>query len=589
MKKVFFAVMSFIFAYSCTSPGPNDTTSVSGFADSSFKNFESRFLDAYWKQYPGDAIFIGYGKYYDRLTIPDSTYFASINQFSSGWIDSLHVIPFDSLNDNNKISYRIINNQLQSDRWYNDTLKSREWNPASYNISGECYYILTQPWAPLDERLKTLSAHIEHADSFYHHALLAIHHPVKEFVGLAIQQNQGGLDVFGKDLMDSLNKSHLYADEKDSLKKRVARCTNAMKEYINALTKMLADRTTLFKDYRLGKELYNTKFKYDLITSYTPEEIVQKAMEDKVFYQQKMYGLAQELWPKYCKDIKQPTDSLELVKTVIDRISLHHANPAHLLDTLTKQVHALQTFILAKDLFNYDTTFTLKVRLMPAYERGVALANAESIPPYQKAGTTFFNIEDLSQLPNESVEGTLREYNDYSIQYLTIHEAMPGHCLQGIYSNTHSPDIIKSVFQNGTMVEGWAVYCEAMMLEQGWGNHTAEMELFHDKWKLRELCNVILDYGVQCLNYSREDVAQLLKKGAFQTDAQINEKYHRATVSQVQLCSYYAGFLEIMALREDFKKKIGDQYQLKDFHEKFLSYGSAPVKYIREMMIKLDR
>ena len=112
------------------------------------------------------------------------------------------------------------------------------------------------------------------------------------------------------------------------------------------------------------------------------------------------------------------------------------------------------------------------------------------------------------------------------------------------------------------------------------------MELFQDKWKLRELCNVILDYGVHCLNYSREDVAQLLKKGAFQTDAQINEKYHRATVSQVQLCSYYAGFLEIMALREDFKNKAGDKYHIKDFHEKFLSFGSAPVKYIKEMMMK---
>jgi len=585
MKRISVAFLFVAYLFGCSTP---EVTSLheSANADNSFKNFETRFLDAYWKQYPSNAISIGYGKYYDRLSIPDSNYFAGVSHFSAEWLDSLHSMSIDALSDKSKISYRIIANQLSSDRWYIDTLKSQEWNPASYNISGECYYLLTQPWAPLDEKLKTLATHIQNADEFYHHALLTIHHPVKEYVGLAIQQNEGGLDVFGKDLQDSINQSHLDPSTKDSLRKNIDRCTQAMKGYVTSLKAMLSDKNTAFRDFRLGKSLYNTKFKYDLVTHFTPEEIFTKAMEDKKYYQQRMYSLSVGMWPTYCRDIPKPTDSLELVKAVIDRISIHHADPAHLLDTLTGQVQALQNFILEKNLFNYDTTFSLKVRLMPAYERGVSLASAESIPPYQHEGTTYFNIEDLSQLPKESADGTLKEYNNYSLQYLTIHEAMPGHCLQGIYSNTRSHDIIKSVLQNGTMIEGWAVYCESMMFEEGWGHHSPEMELFQDKWKLRELCNVILDYGVQCLNYSREDVALLLKNGAFQTDAQINEKYHRATVSQVQLCSYYAGFLEIMSLRNDFKKKSGDQYQLKDFHEKFLSYGSAPVKYIREMMLK---
>jgi uncharacterized protein (DUF885 family) len=163
---------------------------------------------------------------------------------------------------------------------------------------------------------------------------------------------------------------------------------------------------------------------------------------------------------------------------------------------------------------------------------------------------------------------------------------MPGHCLQGIYNNKKSPDVVRSVFQNGAMIEGWAVYAEEMMLENGWGNHSPEMILTNAKMKLRELANVIIDYDLQCLDKSKEDIMHLLVNECFQTKAQAEEKYHRATVSQVQLCSYYAGSSAIFSLREEYKKKMGDKFNLKDFHEKFLSYGSAPVKYIREEMLK---
>ena len=136
------------------------------------------------------------------------------------------------------------------------------------------------------------------------------------------------------------------------------------------------------------------------------------------------------------------------------------------------------------------------------------------------------------------------------------------------------------------MVEGWAVYAESMMIENGWGDQSLEMELIHDKLKLRELANVIIDYDLQCLNKSKEELIHLMVNECFQTNAQAEEKYHRATVSQVQLCSYYAGATAILALREEYKKKMGDKYSLKEFHETFLSFGSSPVKYIREKMLQ---
>ena len=106
---------------------------------------------------------------------------------------------------------------------------------------------------------------------------------------------------------------------------------------------------------------------------------------------------------------------------------------------------------------------------MPEYARGFSVASAEFTPPYQKSGTTYYNIDDLTAYTPEKAESVLKEYNNYASQLLSIHEAVPGHCLQGIYNNKKSSDVVRSVFQNGAMIEGWAVYAESMMLEEGWG------------------------------------------------------------------------------------------------------------------------
>ena len=223
---------------------------------------------------------------------------------------------------------------------------------------------------------------------------------------------------------------------------------------------------------------------------------------------------------------------------------------------------------------------------MPEYARGVSTASAEFIPPYQKQGTTYYNIDDLTLYIPKKAEEALRIDNYYSSQLLSIHEAVPGHCMQSIYNNKNSPDIVRSVFQNGAMIEGWAVYSSEMMVENGWGNHSPEIELALGLGSLRVLGNVIIDYDIQCLNKSEKEITFFLNNECFQSVSDALDKFKRATVSQVQLCSYYTGASAIQNLRDEYKKKMGDQYSLKGFHETFLSFGSSPVKYIRERMLQ---
>ncbi|CAN5715163.1 DUF885 domain-containing protein [soil metagenome] len=584
MKKLIYLFV-LVLAVSCTGYNTQNTGSSLS-ADSEFKKMEDVFLDAYWKQYPAASIYIGYGKYYDQLVLPDINAVTNNISFSKQWIDSLSKLDFQKLNDNNKISFNIIKNQLESDSWYQSVFKQYEWDASLYNLSGECYYLINQPWAALDDRLKTLSNRLEHADAYYQAAFHILHRPTKEHVELAILQNKGGLSVFGKSLTDSIKASHLSDQEKNTIAQNATKTVNAINQYIDSLQGMLANKNQQFRNYAIGKELFTQKFKYDIAADITPEELYANAKSDKSKYYDKMYGLADSLWPKYYQTQTKPTDTALLIQAVINKIQLQHAAPEHFFDTLSNQVHQLKKFIIEKDLFDFDTTYPIIVRYMPDYASGVTIASAEFTPPYQKQGETYYNIDDLTKYTKEKAESALQEVNNYMAQLLSIHEAMPGHCLQGIYNNKKSPDVIRSVFQNGAMIEGWAVYTEGMMLDNGWGDHAPEMELIHDKMKLRELSNVIIDYDMQVFNKPKEYIMHILVNECFQTPAQAEEKYHRATVSQVQLCSYYAGYSAIAALRSNYQKKMGDKYSLKDFHETFLSFGSSPVKYISERMLQ---
>ncbi|GAB3574183.1 DUF885 domain-containing protein [Spirosoma luteolum] len=556
-------------------------------ANKAFSYLENRLLDAYWKQHPSEAIFAGYGKYYEELIIPGKMSIASDIAFAERWLDSLTKVKVTKLNSNNKISLNIIKNKLQSNIWYQSVFRRQEWDASLYNISRECDYILNQPYAPLDKKLIILTTHLQHVDDYYRAALRMLHKPTKEHIELAIRQNQGGITLFGAALSDSINASHLTEAEKSSLRQNVEKTNKAVNGYVDDLKVIIADKNYDFRSFRIGKDLYATKFKFDLATNYTPAELYRKALAEKKVYRQKMTIVANSLWRNYYDNQPKPTEDRQLVQLVLDKVEAQHATPSVFFDSLTNQVHRLKKFVIEKNLLDLDTVGTpILVRLMPEYGRGLATATAEFTPPYQLQGATYFNIDDLTTYPAEKADGLLREFNKYGSQILSIHEAVPGHCVQGIYNKKNSPDVVRSVFRNGAMIEGWAVYAEDMMLENGWGGGAPELELVFYKWKLKVLSNALIDYEIQCLNASQNSIIHFLTKECFQTNAQAEDKYHRATVSQVQLCSYYTGASVIHALRNEYKIKLGNRYTLKDFHETFLGFGSSPVNYIREQMMQ---
>ena len=578
MRKILLLAFISIGIISCSSQ--SSQSKAQGDVNAKFESYKNNFVDALWKLYPGWASGVGYHNYDSVLVIPDEAMRNSELAFAKANLDSLATFSKDQLSDNNKTDYLLIENQLHSIEWAVKDLCSYEWDPSEYNVCGSFSEMLNNNYDSLDTRLHNFNLRMQSVPAYYAAAKANIKNPTLEHTQLAIEQNAGGSSVFTSDLNSAIEKSKLSGEEKAQMKERAAIAVSAINDYVAFLKSMKNDHP---RSFRLGKELYMQKFKYDIQSGYSVDEIYKKAVEHKKELHGKMYDLAIQLWPKYMGKQPQPSDSLKLIRMVIDRLSLEHVQPDSFQATIEKQIPVLVQFIKDKNLIYLDPSKPLVVRREPDYMAGVAGASISAPGPYDKNGNTYYNVGSLSGWDKERAESYLREYNKYLLQILSIHEAIPGHYTQLIYSN-QSPSIIKSILGNGAMVEGWAVYSERMMLENGYGNNEPEMWLMYYKWNLRSTCNTILDISVHSGDMTKEQAMNLLMNEAFQQQTEAENKWRRVSLTSVQLCSYFTGYTEIYDLREEQKKALGHKFDLKAFHEKFLSYGSAPVQYIRQLM-----
>jgi uncharacterized protein (DUF885 family) len=169
------------------------------------------------------------------------------------------------------------------------------------------------------------------------------------------------------------------------------------------------------------------------------------------------------------------------------------------------------------------------------------------------------------------------------LQILTIHEAYPGHYVQLEYSNRHT-SLIRKIFSSGVFVEGWAVYTEQVMLDQGYGEGNLELRLCQLKWYLRAVCNTILDIRMHTGNMTDEEAMFLLVVRAFQSEAEAILKIIRAKQSSVQLCTYFVGRMAFHRLRQRIQRDLGERFELGRFHEACLDHGSLPVRYLPELV-----
>ena len=563
------------------------TTAAQSAADAAFRReFGAAFFDRLWQLNPDWAIASGYYKYADRLLVPDEKARAAQLDQDERWLKALHRIDPKKLSPNLRADWAILDNAFGTDGWTLTELKPWQWNPSLYNVADPFAMLTTLEYAPLEQRLRTILARLENVPAYYDAAKRSVANPTREHTRLAIEQNRGARDVFGDELEQKVASAKLTREEREQFARRLAAARVAIDDYVawlEALDSRLASGVVQPRSFRIGRELYDKKFDLEIQSGETAEQLYKRALEEKDRLLARMATLTDLLWPKYFRNAAPPEDRTERIGRLIAKLSERHVPREQFVAAVKRQIPELEQWVRDHDLIELDASKPLTVRETPAYKRGIAMAGIDAPGPYDASAPTYYNVTPLDELTSERAESALREYNDWMLPILNIHEAVPGHYVQLVYANK-SPSLIKSIFGNGAMIEGWAVYAERMMLESGYGGDTAEAWLIYSKWNLRSVCNTILDYGVHVLDMSEGDALKLLTRDAFQSDQEAAEKWRRVTLTSVQLTSYFSGYAAIYDLRERLKRARGDAFDLKRFHEQFLSYGSAPVAVIRELM-----
>lgn len=559
-----------------------------GDPNAAFRAFEDDFVREALAFYPEFAVQAGEYRHAEQVTVPDTAWQARELAFLDRQAQRLARFDPAALDPLLRADHVQIDNFIRSQRWRRTALREWEWNPAlsDYNPANVLDLILSTEYAPLDQRLRTVSARLARVPALYEAVHANIRRPTREHTLLAIQQHRGALALLGDDLMKKVAASGLSDSEKERFRERGAAARAAVDGYVAWLTELEPSLTPDYaREFALGRALYEQKYAYDIQSGFTIEELFERAKAHKERLHQDMEAHAKKLWPKYFGKQKMPAQRRELIARMVAKVSEFHSKPERFVDDVRAQIPQLEKFVREKDLLDQDPSKPLVVRETPPFSptRGVAIASIDAPGPFNPGAPTYYNVNPMSDFTPERQESFLREYNDWMLQILNIHEAVPGHYTQLLHAN-RAPSLIKSLLGNGTMIEGWAVYGERMMLENGWGNDASELWLMLDKFQLRATINTILDYSVHVLGMGEEEALKLLIDDGFQTETEARGKWRRVQLTSVQLTSYFAGFSEIYEFREQEKRRLGAAFRLKDFHNRFLSYGSVPVKTIKQLM-----
>jgi len=557
-------------------------------ADEQFADLSKRWLDGFFKASPVGATQTGDHRF-DSDVDDLSAEGRKVNtDFSRAMLAEIEKLDRSKLSRENQVDFGILRNQLRSDIWTNDTLQSWAWDPLIYTqISGGALYtLMAREFAPLPDRLRSATARMEKLPKLFEQMRTNLDpaRVPKIHAETVSKQNKGVLS-----LVDELIVPHagdLPDADKQKLDAAVATLRKAVDENQTWIDKQLVPNAK--GDFRIGAALYDQKLAFALNSPLGRKEIRQRAEAALASTRTEMYAIARKVLagkPKAPPMPDTPSDAQQQA-AIQAALELAYADrPARDKVVATAEAALAQAtdFVRAKNFVGMPDA-PVKIIPMPEFQRGVALAYCDSPGPLDKGLDTFYAVSPIpADWSKQQVDSFLREYNTRSIAELTIHEAMPGHYLQLWHSNKY-PSVLRAVLSSGPFVEGWAVYAEKEMVDQGYLDNDPLYRLVHLKWDLRAIANAILDQAIQVDGMSREDAMKLMTVQAFQEEREASGKWVRAQLTSAQLPTYFVGWQEHLDLRAEAQKRGGDKFDLKAYHDKVLSYGSPPVRYARELM-----
>jgi len=554
--------------------------------DREFKKLAEGFIEDYFRMHPVSATWIGEHRY--DSTLDDLSEKARLEELGilKDYLEKLRRIDKSKLSLDNRIDAEILENELKKEIFTIEKLKEWRNNPLLYTqlIGNSIYLLMARDFAPAEERVTNAISRLKAFPNLVEQAMENLSNPPRVHTETAIKQNRGNIALCDKTLREFAKSA---GKDDEEFEKALSTALDALRKFQDFLEKELYFKSN--GDFRLGRDLFEKKLALTLQAQMSVDEIVEKARAEMERLHDEMFRLAYPIYLESHPDDKlddaTPEKKKEVIRFVLDEIARDHPRPEGLLDACRAAYEEAKGFVEERDLITLPKE-PLEIIWAPEFSRGVAVAGLRAPGPLDREMKSFYVVSPVPEdWSNEQVESYLREYNNEMIRVLTIHEAMPGHYVQLAYSN-RCPSLIRAVFSSGTFVEGWAVYTERMMLEEGFRNQDPRLWLQRKKFYLRAVINSILDAGVHAGDMSQYQAMKLMVEDGFQEESEAAGKWRRACLTSTQLSTYFIGYNEVLELREEAKNRWGRKFSLKKFHEELLAHGSPAARYLREFLFE---
>ena len=537
-------------------------------------------LDKFLALNPEQATALGDHRFDGRLNDRSAIGVATNLVLAKGALKTLADIPPAELGTANRVDYDILKNNLESIVFETDTVREWTWNPLNYNVGSAIFPLVSRDFAPLPERLHNVRLRLEMIPETVAAAKAILQHPPKIHVETAIKQNPGTINLVREGLDEFLAQAPGMRAELASAQ---AAAVAALEDYGRFLEKDLLPRAD--GDFRLGDAKFRGRLRYSLESDLSKEEVLRRAKEELTKTQAEMFETACPLFAHFFPG--QPdTDAKRVCRAVLDKLAETRPTDATIVPSAEAMLKQCTDFVRAKQLVTVPDE-PVRILVMPEFQRGVAIAYCDAPGALAKNETTFFAIAPTpTDWTAARKESFYKEYNDFMLQDLTIHEAMPGHYLQLTLGNRFkAPTNIRGVFTSGMFAEGWATYAEQFMAAAGYGGPEVRMEQL--KMRLRLIINALLDQGIHTAGMTEKEAMDLMVNEGFQEEGEAAGKWRRACLTAAQLSTYFVGNAEVNDLVRDLRARHPGEMrpeEVQAMHDGMLTLGTEAPRYLRALL-----
>ena len=575
MKKLIFLLLPIAVLVACNKNKPGQSA---GSGDDAFQKLSDDYLTGYLAWRPANGVALGYHQYDGKVTdLTKESLGKELGRLKE-FDQKLAATDTASLSPKMFYDFRILRSAIKNEIFSFEDMRAYDKNPMTYAGAVDVSIYIKRDFAPIEDRLKSIIAIEKNASNVFAAAKANLKDTLaKPYVETAIQIAHGTTDFLGGDL-----KVALKDVKNDTLMQAFNAANKSAIDAINGFADWLQkEKLPKANDkYAIGEASYKKMLLYNEGLTLSPERILEIGLKELKKEQDVFNAAAKTIDPS-----KKPVD-------VYHDLQKDHPTAENLIPDVKKNVEAIRKFLTDKNIVSMPATVNLKVEETPQYARATSTASNDDPGPFEtKATEAYYYVTPVDpKWTAQQKEDWLRQFDYYTTDNVTIHEAYPGHYTQFLHLNASSATRIEKIFGSYAYIEGWAHYCEQMMADEGYGHNgdtvrAAKYRLAQAGDALLRLCRLCVSIKTHCQGMKLDDATKFFMNNWYQGEKPSYQEALRGTFDPGYLF-YTVGKLEILKLRDDYEKQEGANFSLKKFHNAMLDHGMPPVYLLREVLLK---